>query len=372
MATRRTEQGTSEGVRVTHLGEYHLDPPPDGDQDAVRSAIEARRASWELKTAESDKIASTASDIRNRWIAERKKLVTAEAWSDMRDFVRRQRTLIADATPFDRPRLRQEGLHASRELLEGAGVNLSDLRAVNTYFTTELGKVLGPALNEPSGFDVVATPHPVVTPSSDPGFKVFEAPFSGNWSDVDLYTSQDRGVATQVGYDDASTGTMGHRSDLYFTDTDDADVYSLRFETSLGMWYKPKVTGPLRVTVLATCLSAETDVQVMNEFGWSDSITRFWSGFSVYTTGVWADRDVRNVWHASITWDENGHWVSDHVSKGGNAFVAQTTSQPVVANQWVLLEVGTYDSRGAFLNDMSTCQMMRNRWSVNGVIVRPE
>ena len=49
-----------------------------------------------------------------------------------------------------------------------------------------------------------------------------------------------------------------------------------------------------------------------------------------------------------------------------------TTSQALAGGVPSMLRVGTYEHRFTFLNDVSTRQLMRNRWFVSGIFVRTQ
>ncbi len=83
------------------------------------------------------------------------------------------------------------------------------------------------------------------------------------------------------------------------------------------------------------------------------------------------DEDRTDNWSTHISGSPDGDTYADDPFPPGNVQTFHlTTTQAVGADVWSMLRVGTYDHRFTFLNDVSTRQLMRNRWFVNAIFVR--
>jgi hypothetical protein len=83
------------------------------------------------------------------------------------------------------------------------------------------------------------------------------------------------------------------------------------------------------------------------------------------------DEDRTDNWSTHISGNPDRDTYADDPFPPGNVQAFHlTTSQAVGAGVWSLLRVGTYDHRFTFLNDVSTRQLMRNRWFVTAIFVR--
>jgi hypothetical protein len=351
--------------------DYSLSPPPDGDAKAVADATARQMAAYARRMEERARQMAAVEELRERWRAALKKHVGADHWQAMRAFVRRHREELAAAGPRGQAELKKQAWEESLKLLDRAGTSPDEIKRVSLVFKQDLDRLLSPALSGKSQLDVVPldhVPNDIIAMSSS-ALSVFEPPFAGWWWHWNFFHSGGE-VPTAETYTDSGLGSIGIRSDWADHDASDIDIGCVTADTQLDLWYKPPSTGFLDIWITTTCASADSSIWLENEFGWSDSRTQMHSNFTVNVSPVQADEDRHEMWQVDLDTDDDGTWNDEHYPPANVQWVHMTTSQPVMAGLWTLVKVGTFDNRYTFLNDMSTSQMMRNRWFVNGVIVK--
>jgi hypothetical protein len=351
--------------------DYSLSPPPDGDHRAVAEASARQMTAYAQRLEQQARQMAAVEALREQWRAALRKHVGADHWQAMREFARRHRREVASLDRREQATAKKRAWEESLRLLDRAGTSPGEIKRVNAAFKQDLAKILSPTLAGKSELKIVPLDHVpshIVTPSSS-ALSVFEAPFAGWWWHW-TYFHSGGGVPTAEHYANADLGTVGFRSDWSDHDASDVDVGCVTADTQLDLWYKPPSTGFLDIWITATCASAESSIWLENEFGWSDSRTQMHSHFTVNVSPVQADEDRQEMWHVDLDTDDSGTWNEEHYPPTNVQWVHMTTSQPVTAGLWTLIKVGTFDNRYTFLNDMSTSQMMRNRWFINGVIVK--
>jgi hypothetical protein len=157
-------------------------------------------------------------------------------------------------------------------------------------------------------------------------------------------------------------------------DASDDDEFTLDYDTSVSVWYKPPKTGLVDVWIIATCSSANYALWLQDEFGWSDSDTYMSSHITASVSPIVGDEDLLPIWDMDITGnpDDGTYYTDDKYPPGNLQTFHLTTSQAALGGAWTLVRVGTFDRRQAYMNDVSTSQLMRNHWFVIGVFLRTQ
>jgi hypothetical protein len=362
---------TSRSSKATVRCDYSLDPPPDGDTLVLAEATALQMSSFSRQLEREARQMAAVEELRERWRAALTKHVGVDAWLGMRELARHHRAELDALGHHGQAAVKRRGWEQSLRLLEGAGSSPAEIRRVNAAFKQDLDAILSPKRKGTSLLQIVPLDHvpgDIVAMSSS-ALSVFEPPFAGWWWRWNFFHSG--GNAPTAGhFADAALGTVGFRSDWADHGASDIDIGCVTADTQLAFWYKPPSTGFVDLWITATCASAESNLWLENEFGWSDSRTEFSSNFTVNVSPLQADEERHEMWQVDLDTDDDGTWNEVHYPPTNVQWVHMTTSQPVVAGLWTLIKVGTFDNRYTFLNDMSTTQMMRNRWFINGVIVK--
>jgi len=266
-----------------------------------------------------------------------------------------------------------------------AGVNRERLRALYDSFKRDLAEIVRPEgaasrlltkvslqdVPKPVRDGVLSGDFKMSTTTAD-GLTIFTPPFDGWWWKGSWWRSGGDDPSIDI-YPDPSTGSIGHRSEWYDGDASDDDAFTLDYDTSVSVWYNPPKSGVLDVHILATCSSSRYDIYLEDEWGWSDSDTYMQSYLTANVSPVIDDEDRTENWDTHISGSPDGDSYVDEPFPPGNVQMFHlTTSQALAGGVWSMLRVGTYEHRFTFLNDVSTRQLMRNRWFVNAIFVRTQ
>jgi hypothetical protein len=357
---------------------YRLRPPsPEGQADALEAARRQAEQASALLTRRTETVRAFA-DVHRRWRGALIARLGEERWQQMMEFSRERRRsdqLILRQSPgpdgvpaFDRARKRAQT--ESSSLLEKAGVSREELKKIHAMHAAELDLIAAPpsAKGTLESVPESEVPEDVRRGKGNP-WTIYTPPYAGWWwiyswwraggHDPDLYT-----------YVDLNTGAMGHRSDWYDYSASDLDAFALDYDTHLGVWYKPPKAGRLDVWFRLRCASARSHFWLDDEWGWSDSHSRVWSHLTVNVSPVLLDQDEMQIWWAWAKGNPDSKtYQNDWYTPGSIHWFHMTSSAPIPANTWTLLKVGTYDHRFTWVNDVSTWQMMRNRWFLEELYV---
>jgi hypothetical protein len=366
---------------------FGLAPPRDGDHGVLASAA----ASWNVATARA--IAASSSRITRVEQARREfreamaRHISPDAARRFRAFSRHQRDhlreLLRSGESGQRGAAVRKAQAESLRLMSDAGVDRDKLRAFYGDYKQSLVKSLLPERQSSASLKAMPlhqAPQVVrdgvmsgginLSTTTSDGLTIFTPPFDGWWWKGSWWHSGGEDAQIDI-YPDPATGSIGHRSEWSNWDASDADAFTLDYDTSVSVWYKPPKSGVVDVWIWATCSNARYDIYVDDEWGWSDSDTYMQSYLTANVSPVIDDEDRTENWRSHISGSpDGGSYVDDPFPPGNVQTFHLTTSQAIAAGVWSMLRVGTYEHRFTFLNDVSTRQLMRNRWFVNAIFVR--
>jgi hypothetical protein len=357
---------------------FRLDPPNQEDQaEAFEAARRQAEQTAVVLTQRTETIRAFA-DLHGRWRDALIGRIGRDTWLQLMTFSRErreteQRNLRQAPGPEGVPateRARKRAQNDSLTLLEKAGVSREELKKIHAVHAAELDSIASPPRDTGTLESVPESevPEDVRLGKGNP-WTIYTPPYAGWWwsyswwrlggYNPDLYA-----------YIDWSTGAMGHRSDWSDYSASDLDAFSLDYDTQLGVWYRPPKAGRLDVWFRLRSASARSHIWLDDEWGWSDSHSRMWSHLTVNVSPVLADKDEMQIWWAWAKGSPDSKtYQNDWYTPGTVHWFHMTTSAPIPANSWTLLKVGTYDRRYTWLNDVSTWQMMRNRWYLEELYV---
>ena len=266
---------------------FGLIAPADGDQAAVAHAA----ASWSETQSRAVREAATRiaklEDARASFREALAREINAEAARQLREFSQHQRLALRTllrAGDFQKRRETARTTHEqSLRLMAEIGVNRERLRTLYAGFRGEAaGIVQRPAVASRllTRAAVEAAPQPIrdrvkswdfkASPATADGLTIFQPPFDGWWWKGSWYRAGGNDPQIDI-YPDPATGSIGHRSEWGDGNASDFDAFTLDYDTSVSVWYKPPKSGVLDVWIIATCGSAHYDIWLDDEWGWSDS-----------------------------------------------------------------------------------------------------
>jgi hypothetical protein len=375
LAMRRGDESLLSSVR----SDFGLAPPKEGAYDAVVDASIQQLEGYTRLLRESTKKTAAFESVREEWRKAIFDRIGADNWKMFTEFSRNQRAGnfgLGQFTPVPegweaRRKAKQQSIEESVRLLEKAGIGQDEMKRLHGRFAGDLAHIGDPKIKESKQLKLVPqdkVPEDVLRGKGNP-WTIYYPPYAGWWwsyswwraggHDPDLYT-----------YVDVGTGAVGHRSDWPDYDASDFDAFNLTYDTEIGVWYWPPRAGLLDVWIRARSASARSHFWLDDEWGWSDSHSRVWSYMTVNVSPVAADKDYQQIWWAWAKGNpDDTTYQNDWYTPGSLHWFHLSTSMPIPANAWTLLKVGTHDYRWTWLNDVSTWQMMRNRWLVEQIWV---
>jgi hypothetical protein len=380
-------QGTASRERSSISHNFGLTPPRDGNYAALASAA----ASWNDAQSRSIRAAGARiaklEDARRRFRDAMGREIGADTSRRFREFSQHQReafrALLRAGDSANRLQVARNARDQSLRLMTESGVSREKLRALYGNFKGELAQIVRPERAASSPLTKVSlqdVPKPIrdgvlsgdfkMSTTTSDGLTIFTPPYDAWWWKGSWWRSGGDDPSIDI-YPDSSTGSIGHRSEWYDGDASDDDAFTLDYDTSVSVWYNPPKSGVLDVHILATCSSSRYDIYLEDEWGWSDSDSYMQSYLTANVSPVIDDEDKTDNWDAHIGGSPDGDSYIDEPFPPGNVQMFHlTTSQALAGGVWSMLRVGTYEHRFTFLNDVSTRQLMRNRWFVNAIFVR--
>jgi hypothetical protein len=318
-------------------------------------------------------------DLTTRWRQALVEEVGEANLRRLRDYARLARTNNfgqCDVTPVPeglaklqvaRARIKRESV----EIMRDFGVNHQDAKRVHARFHGELQQITAPPLKESGRLELVPqdkVPAGVLARKGNP-WTIYTPPFAGWWWSYSWWRS---GFSNPelYNYVSSSSGSTGHRSDVWEYSASDFDAFSLEFDTHVGLWYQPTEAGQVDIWIKARCSAARSHYWLDDEWGWSDSYSLQRAYMTVNVSPHLVDQEANQIWWSWASGSpDNKTYVNDWYNPNGVYWFHLKTSDPIPANQWSLIKVGTKAYRWTWMNDVETWQMMRNRWFIEEVYV---
>lgn len=198
---------------------------------------------------------------------------------------------------------------------------------------------------------------------------IYTPPFSGWWWYYSWWRNGYNDPELKH-YSNATIGSVGHRSDVWEYSADDSDAFSLEFNTHVGLWHKPTEAGKVDIWIKARCSGARSHFWLDDEYGWSDSYSVMRAYMTVNVSPHLVDQDAKQIWWAWASGNpDEKTYVDDWFQPNSVHWFHIITTDPIPANAWTLIKVGTSAYRFTMVNDAETWQMMRNRWFIEEVYV---
>jgi hypothetical protein len=244
-------------------------------------------------------------------------------------------------------------------------------RGVSAEALVDLRKQLGfaePLLNlvDASGHLEFADylPAPVTT---DSPVTLVNPPFSG-WQ-IGLDHGAVSGFQTnRTALLDANTGHVGNIITLDDWDASDFDTGSVIADTQIAFWYQAPATGLVRGTIVADCGEARHQLQVIDEWGVSDSSTTQQCLLMMHVLHP-------NVRGPSFSVVSDFNWNTDNSSTLNEQFILPGTrlwvtlfsDGPVNAGDWIVIRAGCRNQDGSITNDMEIHNRSAFSWFIKEV-----
>lgn len=167
---------------------------------------------------------------------------------------------------------------------------------------------------------------------------------------------------------DANTGHVGNIITLDDWDASDIDVGSVVADTQIAFWYQAPATGLVKATIVADCGEARHQLQVLDEWGVSDSQTSQQGLFMMHVLHP-------NVRGPSFGLASNFNWNTDNSSNLNEQFILPGTrlwmtlfsDGPVNAGDWMVIRAGCRNQDGSITNDVEIHSRSTFSWFIKAV-----
>jgi hypothetical protein len=352
---------------------FHVSPPEDGVTSEVlavtRNFVNRHDISLKNQQEKLSEIETLLRDWRTQVIGE----VGEENWETFRKFSNSQRLSqygLAEEleyTPDGLAKLKKakrEATERSLAYIRQANLKSETIKEIHRSFANKFDALLQFPESQGERIEMVPerrVPKAILTRTTNP-WTVRTAPYDG-WAWSYSWHRWGGHDPTLTNYLDSSTGGVGHRSNYQNYSAGDFDGLWLEFDTSVGVWFWTPSGGQVEMWIKARCASCWYNVWLDDEWGWSDSSTWMRNYLTVNVSPAIEDEDRTQAW-SSHTWGS-----PDDTTYGGNVITPNsviwfhlTTEQPVPANAWSYIKVGTYDRHNSYINDVETNAIMRSRW----------
>ncbi|GEM_PF-5089220 len=357
--------------------EFDLEPPQGTDCLAAQMIVSREAERIERLQQTNSKRIGALQDVLQRWRKALQEKIGPETFGQITRLAEEQRRKRAGATQqlaspdnWDAYRRASKTAHMERAgVFTHAGVDLAAVSAINEQYQAQLEQAARPTAKPSPTLTPIPegkVPADVLAGKGNP-WTIFAPPFQGSMSSYG-WSRTGGNQPDLASYVDRARGVIGHRSEWSNYDAGDVDSFFLDFFTALAMWYRPKKAGRLNLYVQARCGAAHTHVYLDDEFGWSSSSSSFWSYLTANVSPVIADEDETQSWYARITGSpDNRTYDNDWYTPNAVRWFHMVTTDPIPADAWSLIKIGTHDIRNTGLNDVSSSQSMRNMWLVEKV-----
>ena len=257
----------------------------------------------------------------------------------------------------------------SQDLFKEANFEPGSLKTIHRRYTKQLDDLLKPEKPKVQRLEMVPEnqiPEDVFSGKSNP-WTIRTPPYDG-WAWSYSWTRVGGSDPGLTNYLNVATGSVGHRSNYQNYDAGDLDYLWLDFNTNIGVWYWPPHAGQVDIWIKARCVKSWYNVWLDDEWGWSDSDTWMRGHITVNVSPAIADREISEIWWSHTWGNPDSKTYGGEVIKSNDVkWFHLIATDPIPANAWTYIKVGTYDMHRSFLNDVSVNTTMRDWWYLEGL-----
>jgi len=220
-----------------------------------------------------------------------------------------------------------------------------------------------------AGGDVPPSVMHHITPA--PGWTIVEPPYGGWQQGWDPWTVGGFSwIPLQI--TQPEIGFVVNDILLFDFDASDIDIGQYTADAQIAFWFTPSTPGLVEVWVEAQCGKALHDLDLVDEWGVSDSSSsqNNYIMMHVLHPNVTGPSLSQTSW---FLWNSDGdteHITREFVSPGDVAFHHLFSDGPVEAHQPVVVRVGTRSVAGSRTNDMEVRSTSTFRWFIRSVQLR--
>lgn len=359
-------------------------------ETAFSQQEERRRKANESRVQKADKV---VEDLR----LQLHDLLGAKKLAELREGITRERLASRDLwqPPEGLDRDYAKHKNASKRnidaLLRKFGASPEKLGKIGREFQEKLEEILSaadgkvvPGYNLPKNLDKwtslsplhkFALPWGVRPPAKDPPdpnqWVLFRPPFFGFLFRFAPQASSNFRVDRQL-FLSPPAGLVGNEATMDCYDAGDFDYASATAEAQIAFGFEAPTAGLVEVLIDAQSTIATHDLDIVDEFGWSNA---------------WTDQNnylMMNVLHPNVpepslslmsnvyaeTDGDDLHVHRENLTRGQHYFAHLFSSGPVPAGQSVVVTVGTRTFDIARANDMELHSRSNFQWFINSVEVR--
>jgi hypothetical protein len=208
-----------------------------------------------------------------------------------------------------------------------------------------------------------------ITPA--PGWTIVEPPYGGWQQGWDPWTIGGFSwIPLQI--TQPEIGFVVNDILLFDLDASDIDIGQYTADAQIAFWFTPSAPGLVEVWVEAQCGKALHDLDLVDEWGVSDSSSsqNNYIMMHVLHPNVTGPSLSQTSWFLCDSNGDTAHITREFVSPGDVAFHHLFSDGPVLAHQPVVVRVGTRSVAGSRTNDMEVRSTSTFRWFIRSVQLR--
>ncbi|MEJ2648382.1 MAG: hypothetical protein P8016_08260 [Sedimentisphaerales bacterium] len=351
----------------------HIPPPANGAGIETLKVSELQLERYKSSVAERQQKIVKAESILTDWRTAVLKQVGQANWKKFIEYSNAQRQSQYGLKEFchdpdDLAKLalaKRKARENSMEMLKAAKLEPGGLKSVHRNFAQKMDDLLGPREPKIQRLEMVPeskVPRAVFNGKSNP-WTTRKPPFDG-WSWAYSWTRWGGYNPNLVNYLNVASGSIGHRSEYQNYSASDWDGLWLEYDTNVGVWYWPPHAGKVNMWIKARCAKTRYSVWLDDEWGWSDSSTWMQSYITVNVSPAMVDEERSQSWWAHVWGNPDSKTYASDLYAPNTVKWFHLVSDPIPANAWTYVKVGTYDRHTSFINDVSTDAIMRNWWYI--------
>jgi hypothetical protein len=216
-------------------------------------------------------------------------------------------------------------------------------------------------------------PPDVIEPGPEPTDWTIMAPPYGGWQHATDGWSPG-GFSWITGFDaDPLSGLVRNEILLFDYDAGDVDHGQMVMDSQVAFWYTPPSTGLVEALIEAQCGVGLHELQLTDEWGWSDSSTTQTNYIMMHVLhGNVGGPSLAEMSRYHCESDDSESFQHEYLVRGETYWVHLFSDGPVPAQQPVVIRVGTRSADGSFTNDVSVRSNSTFRWFIRAVHLRTE
>lgn len=354
-----------------------LDPEvPSSVYDTAQQIAAEQARQEEATLKQRRKNASERFDVIRRRVRD---LFDGDDYLRFRQFLRREQLRVRelllppDGLTADTTAIQKDRDERAQAFLREHRVEPEEFRKLMDEYRNAVTELLHSPLVESAGTAYSASKFPEdAEPEAEPRAFAIRPPFDGwqrGWHFANLAGNGFTGdkFVTLV----PSDGIVGHQVQLTNLDASDFDFAEAVADAQIAFWFRPGMTGTVRMWIEAQCQLAMHSLRTVDEWGFSESSTTQTNYHMMHVLHP-------NIAGPSFAATSNFIWRTDETEEifrqfipTGTTVVSTLSSNGTIpANTPVVIRAGTRTIASSFTNDVEIHNTPDFRWAIRSISIQ--